>query len=63
MGLCLVGVAALVYATGPRISAAVPETAPALDAYAREIDELRVSLDRVAARATASVSALLQSDG
>jgi predicted Zn finger-like uncharacterized protein len=61
VGLCLVGLAALVYATAPRIAGAVPAAQPALTAYVGFVDDLRVALDRAVSRAGSAVSGLIQS--
>jgi hypothetical protein len=63
VGLALVGLGAVVYATAPGIAEAVPDAAPALDRYVETVDDLRAGLDAAAARATATVSGLLPPDG
>lgn len=50
-GLCLVAVAALVYAAAPRLAAAVPAAAPALSSYVAFVDDLRLALDAAVSRA------------
>lgn len=63
VGLVLVGLAAAVYVAAPRVAEAVPQAAPALDRYVAMIDDLRVTLDRTAARATAALAGLMSPDG
>ena len=50
VGLCLVGLAALLYVTAPRIADAVSEAEPALQGYVAAVDDVRVALDRAADR-------------
>lgn len=60
VGLCIVGIAALLYVTAPRIAESVPQSEPALRAYVAAVDDMRAFLDRAVTRAGGAVSQILQ---
>lgn len=63
VGLCVVGLAAALYVTAPRVADAVPEAGPALDTYVDLVDDLRVSLDTGVSRAMTALSDLVNAGG
>ncbi len=56
VGLCIVGVAALIYVLAPDLSELAPWAGDTLDAYVEAVDDARLSLDRALARAGAALS-------
>lgn len=61
VGLCLVGLAALVYAAAPRITGAAPAAAPALESYVAAVGEIRRVLDQAVGSIAATLSDLIGS--